>query len=392
MLTTRHEDPIGLLAAEPERLREAWAAVREARGAPGVDRQTIEGFALASDSVLRVISDRLRSGTYRFSRLRRAAIPRANGKPRRLGIPTVCDRIVLQAIRQSIEPACERQMLDCSHAYRPGRGAMTAIAQVTGALAAGRHVVLETDVENFFDSICHRTLLADLAGMEPRTRRSKLLSATLALSSGFWASRKGIAQGSPLSPLLANVALTALDRELQSPNWTLVRYADDLVVLCASSEAAELALREVKRALAKRRLRAHPDKTAIVDSRRAAFRFLGFEFHPDHFGPDSANVAKFRDSVLGLCNPHQAADWDSRIQGLNSILRSFAWFYHQADSRRLFWMLDHFVVEQLSELESQIGPPEKPWKEQVVKMARMREVTWLGKSKRKIKGWDGYGS
>lgn len=392
MLNQKRTDPIAALAAEPERLQAAWAAVRGAGGGPGIDGQTIDRFAVDSQTSLKSIENSLRGGTYRFSRLRSATIPRAHGNPRKLGIPTVCDRIVLQSIRNAIEPACDRLMLDCSHAYRTGRGAMTAIAQVAQAVASGRQVVLETDVQNFFDSIRHRTLLEDLAAMEPRTVGSRLLASTLALSPGYWNARKGVAQGSPLSPLLANVALTRFDRELQSSNWTLVRYADDLLVLCQTVELAQMALESIERALRMLGLTTHPDKTSIVDSRQAAFRYLGFEFHPDRIAPDASNLGKLRDGVLAICNPHSGVPWPSRIEQLNAIIRSFAWYYHQADTRRLFWTLDEFVVEQLTHLQAQIGPPERPWQDQIIKMARMRDVRWLGKSKRQVNGWNGYGS
>lgn len=393
-----YNDTVAQAAAASECLALAWKAVRSAAGGSGVDRETVQTFEARKDSQLARVSTELLQGRYRFSKLKCALLPKPNGKLRRLGIPTVGDRVVLQAIRQVIEPACEAKMLDCSHAYRPGRGAMTAMATVAASLAAGRSVVLETDIQSFFDSIRHALLLKQLEAMEPLSTGSRLVADSLKLSSTVWAARKGVAQGSPLSPLLANVALTSFDQALKSKHWTVVRYADDLIILCKSPRAADEALQQVVRELEKLGLAIHPGKTQIVDSRQAEFSFLGFEFHPDRLAPDAENIAKLRDGIDGLCNPHTDVVWQKRIEQINALLRSFAWYYHQTDSRRLFWTLDQHVADRLNELETHIGHPKVSWENQVVKMSTMREVNWLGsgkrsssKGKRRSTGWNGYG-
>lgn len=391
-----NKDLIAKAVANLDSLVRAWKSVRAAGGCAGVDGITIEAFETGFDKHLKQIEVDLVAGRYRFSRLKRAQIPKSSGKLRQLGIPTVRDRVVLQAMRQQIEPACEAKMLDCSHAYRPKRGAMTAIAAVTTALAGGRNLVLETDIQNFFDSIRHPQLLRQLGAIDARCASSRLLIQALRLSSSFWSAKKGVAQGSPLSPLLANVALLSFDRSTQSNQWTVVRYADDLIVLSKTEEAVQRARQLIEKQLSELGLAMHPDKTRIVDSRLSAFKFLGFEFHPDRLAPDSANIGRLRNGIASICNPHSTLTWQTRIEQINALMRSFAWYYHQTDSRRLFWTLDQYVAECLAELETQIGAPPFEWSSQVVKMSEMRETHWLGSKRtgktRKGRMWNGYGS
>ncbi len=186
-------------------------------------------------------------------------------------------------------------------------------------------------------------------------------------------------------PLTTNSRIQRLTSQASDPQRP--RLSDSIAL-------AEQVLDMIKQELRTLGLEINPDKTCIVDSRHASFSFLGFEFHPDRIAPDGNNIAKLRDGIAALCNPHVQNSWESRIVAINSLLRSFAWYYHQTDSRRLFWTLDQSVSDSLVELEAQIGAPQKPWREQIVRMSRMREVSWrgTGKSKRKTPGWNGYGN
>jgi RNA-directed DNA polymerase len=383
-------DSITESAAAEEVLLRAWRMVRSAGGAAGSDRQEIEQFALQEKKELTDIRDRMRKGKYQYSRLRYAPIPKSNGKFRELGIPTIRDRIVLQAIKLVLEPDCEKHMSDCSHAYRAQRGAMTALAAIEEGMRRGRPFVLETDIRQFFDSIRHTGLWRQLVAIDARVQKCPLVRAAMTLSTGWWPARKGVAQGSPLSPLLANVALIEFDRNIHRDEWTVVRYADDLVLLCHTHEEAAQALTTVERELKKIGLEIHPDKTRIVDGRAESFSFLGFEFHPDRIVPSGGNLSELRDGISAWCNPHSGHSWDERMERINGLLRSFAWYYHKTDASRLFWSLDEFVAEQLAALELAIGSPEHPWRNRIVKMSQMREATWKG-SRRKGRGWSGYG-
>lgn len=208
-------------------LHRAWKSVRLAGGGAGVDGISLDNFRIHADQHLLQISQQIIKRRYRYSRLRVAKLPKPNGQLRTLGIPTIADRIVLQSVRQSIEPECDRHMLPCSHAYRPAHGAMTALAEIAESIRAGYHYVLESDIASFFDSIHHRSLLTTLKQINRELAQEELICKALTMSAGAWAARKGISQGSPLSPLLSNVALIDFDRQMTQAGHRLVRYADD---------------------------------------------------------------------------------------------------------------------------------------------------------------------
>jgi group II intron reverse transcriptase/maturase len=374
--------------AEVSNLQRAWKAVKSSGGAPGVDGISVEQFQL---ECLESIRKQLLSGNYAFCKLRVAEIPKPQGGSRRLCIPTVKDRVVLQSIRYVIEPLCERHFLPCSHAYRCGQGALTALQQIVQGLQAGFDYILESDIQAFFDSIRHSDMLASLGKIDRQLSQNRLLRSSLKMSPGWWPARKGIAQGSPLSPLLANVALIEFDRQLTQAKYRLVRYADDFVLLCQNESHCLEGRKLAEEGLKKIGLQLHPNKTRVVNSRRESFSFLGFELHPDRIVPTASNLAELRSGLLAWCNPHQQIGWPERIERINGLLRSFAWYYHQTDSRRIFWSLDQFVREQLEELERTQGEVNDQWRSQLVSMSGLREVTWKGKGKPKGRGWNGYG-
>ncbi len=384
-------DPIGIAASDPSVMRQAWRRVRAAGGGAGVDGETLDAFGKRAELAIAKLAKGLPDGDYQFQRLREARIPKANGKTRTLEIPTISDRVVLQAIRMVIEPVCEPRMHPSSHAYRYGRGAMTALDAIFAAMSRGLQTILETDIEDFFGSIRHDMLIQELREYDSRAADSPLLRATLGLSAGRWRRRKGIPQGSPLSPLLANVALTRWDTAVQAEGRVVVRYADDLLVLCDSQKSAGEAQRQVARELRRLGLRMHSGKTRLVDSRREGFSFLGFEFRPDRLAPDESNLRKFRESIAQWSDPGRSIGWEERLKQINALVRSFAWYYHRTDSARLFWTLDHDVLVGLREL-ALVQPPPAGWERRLVQLGSLRQVGWSGKRRRGGGGWGGYGS
>ena len=385
------QEPIDQQAANRNALENAWSAVRRAGGASGSDSITLDGFQSDLDRNLDRIQDRVGRDAYRFSRLRTAVIPKPMGGERRLGIPTVSDRIVLQSVKSVVEPRLEATMLPCSHAYRANRGSHTAMDDCRAALQAGRTWVIDTDIRNFFDSISHRHLTAALNSIDPQLRDSRLLANAIRLSGSLFPARKGVAQGSPLSPLLANVALLDFDRSISDRFGSLIRYADDLLLLCSDEKSANAGLGRIRLELKKIGLELHPDKTRITDSKRTSFRFLGFEIHPDRIVPSAENLMELKSSIVGWCNPQLPLDWDIRIDRINGLLRSFAWYYHQTDSGRIFMSLDHFVREQLSELEKTVPSRAFDWSNKLISIPTVRDVVWKSaKSKKTTPRWGGY--
>lgn len=252
-------------------LAEAWSRVRANKGGPGGDGVTIEVFSLDIERRLESLSLALLSGRYRPSATRRLLVAKRTGGWRPLTIPAIVDRVAQTAALLVIDPEIDHRMSDASLGYRTGRGVSEALRAVRAAREIGLDWTVDADIERYFDTIWHRQLMADLAFWIDDERLLRLIARWLAASG--WRGR-GVAQGSPLSPVLANVYLHPIDRLMAAKNHRLVRYADDFVVLTANRTEACRALRDVDRLLRESRLTLNPEKTRIVAPGEAIV-FLG---------------------------------------------------------------------------------------------------------------------
>jgi group II intron reverse transcriptase/maturase len=262
-------------------LQRAWMEVRDGRtraarqrGA-GVDGITVADWAVDWPERLAALQADLWYGTYRPSPLLWFDIPhREPGRTRRLGIPTVTDRVVQRAAKNVLEPIWEEAFLSCSHGFRPDRSVFTAIAHLLWHQARGLNWVADADIEAYFDTLGHRRLLRQLQALGD-DRLLTLIAGWLEV--GAASPGHGVAQGAVISPLLANIYLHPFDVWLVGGGLALVRYADDLVVMCASQEEARRAMSWVEGALGELELALNQDKSAVRPF-GPNFSFLGAQF------------------------------------------------------------------------------------------------------------------
>ncbi len=229
---------------DPENLTQAWKRVKANKGAPGIDGMTVEAFPAFTREHWPRIAIAIREGTYRPAPVRRAWISKPDGSKRPLGIPTVLDRVIQQAVAQVLGPLFEVEFSEHSHGYRPGRSAKQAVAVMEESWKEGRRHAVECDLKSFFDTVNHDRLMGALR--EKVSCRKTLgllrrfLTAGVELRDGTReATPQGVPQGGPLSPLLANIVLDPLDKELESRGHKFARYADDFIVTVKSANAAK---------------------------------------------------------------------------------------------------------------------------------------------------------
>ena len=264
-------------------LIEAWKHVKENRGAGGVDKVTIEKFDQNLDQNIDELLTSLREKTYKPSPVRRVYIPKKNGKMRPLGIPTIRDRIVQQALTDRLSPFFEENVFhDNSCGFRPGRDAELAIKKILSRLEFGYLYIYDFDIKGYFDNIPHKKLMKVLNKyISDGTVLDiiwKSLKAGYMEDSILYESPAGTMQGGVISPLLANIYLNELDWELDKAGLQFVRYADDSIVMCRTPEDLEKAKQVVSRVLDELGLTLAEDKTDEIDFHKKDFDYLGFTF------------------------------------------------------------------------------------------------------------------
>lgn len=255
-------------------LSKAWDRVRENEGAAGSDGLTVSRFAQSAEQRIRRLAHDLRTGRYVPAPARRVYIPKTSGGVRPLDIPCVTDRVVQAAAAMVLDPILDAEMAPSSFAYRKGRSVAGAVARVASHRRDGFRYVVDGDIRAYFESIPHEPLILRL---ERHVDDLALVDLVWTWLETYAPTGRGVPQGSPISPLLANLYLDDVDDAIEGRGVRIVRFADDFVLLCKSEDTAEGALAEMSRLLGKHGLEIHPDKTRIVDFDRG-FRFLGHVF------------------------------------------------------------------------------------------------------------------
>jgi RNA-directed DNA polymerase len=278
----QHEEGLLERVLRRENMMTALKRVRANGGAPGVDGMTAEELPGHLKEHWPSIRKKLEEGTYQPSPVKRVEIAKPDGGVRQLGIPTVQDRLIQQALHQELSPLFEATFSDHSYGFRPGRNAHAAVEEARGHVEAGYGWVVDIDLERFFDTVHHDRLMARMKSVVEDERVLKLvngyLKAGVMVNGVVTGTEEGTPQGGPLSPLLSNIVLTELDRKLEERGHRFVRYADDCNIYVQSERAAQRVMTSTKRFVEERmRLKVNEAKSAV--DRAVNRQFLGFSFY-----------------------------------------------------------------------------------------------------------------
>ena len=333
-------------------LMAASGRVRANGGAAGVDGQSLKRFAAQEELYLAELATGLRADSYHPQPVKRVDIPKGDGKTRPLGIPTVKDRVVQTAVKFVLEPIFEATFCPTSYGFRPGLGCRDALREVARLIGEGFTVVVDADLQSYFDTIPHERLMQRVEERISDGRILDLLRSWLAqdIMRGMerWTPTQGTPQGAVISPLLANIYLHPLDARMAALGYRMVRYADDFVVLCKSREEAEAALAEVRAFVNDNGLRLHPDKTHVGDCRQIGegFDFLGYRFEAGRRLVRKKSLTRLKDTIREKTKRTRGDSLACVIADLNRTLRGWFGYFKHANPH-IFIRIDKMIRRRL---------------------------------------------
>ncbi len=318
----------------------AWKRVKANKGAGGIDGETVESFGERAWELLREMRKELLDGKYKPVEVRGVQIPKPNGGRRQLGIPTVKDRIVQQALAQVLSPRYEKVFSESSYGFRPNRSAHDALRRGSAYVEEGYGIVVDLDLEKFFDKVNHDRLMARLARDLGDRRVLRLILGFLRvglMQDGVCQRRtEGTPQGGPLSPLLANIVLDELDKELERRGHRFCRYADDCNIYVRSRKAGERVMEGVTRFIAgKLRLKVNETKSKVAPSRDCAF--LGYTIG----GKGMLRISKkskkrMTDRLKGMTRRNRGRKFETVIKEINNYLQGWLEYFKLASAK--WWL------------------------------------------------------
>lgn len=351
------------LALKRENLQRALKRVRQNKGSPGVDGMTVEELPDYLKQEWPRLREEILTGAYEPQPVRRHLLDKPGGGKRELGIPTVLDRFIQQALLQILQPIFDVTFSEHSHGFRPGRRAHDAVRQAQRYVQGGKRWVVDVDVEKFFDRVNHDVLMGRLARRIGDRRLLRLIRRYLVagvMADGVVVERyEGTPQGSPLSPLLANVLLDEVDKELERRGHAFVRYADDLRVYVGSQKAGQRVMRSRVNLFGRLRLRINLAKSAVD---RAWHRpFLGFCFWAGRGGrvkvrASGPSLGRMKDRIRQITSRNGGRSLAQVARELREYLLGWKGYFRLADTPNVFRDLDEWIRHRLRALQL------KPWK------------------------------
>ena len=349
----------GLLQAAltRENLRQAWKRVKANKGAAGVDGLDIEQTGRQLVAAWPTIRDQLLRGTYRPKPVRRVTIPKPDGGERELGIPTVTDRLIQQALLQVMQPILDPTFSEYSYGFRPGRRAHDAILAAQSYVQSGRRIVVDVDLEKFFDRVNHDILIDRLRKRIDDAGIVRLIRAYLnsgIMSDGVVLERyQGTPQGGPLSPLLANVMLDEVDKVLEKHGHCFARYADDCNVYVRSHKAGERVMALLQKCYAKLRLKVNETKSAVASV--TGRKFLGYSFW---FAKEGVKrrvadkpMATFKQRIRQLTRRSGGRSMVQVIDKLKPYLLGWKAYFGLAQTPKVWRTLDEWLRHRLRAIQ-----------------------------------------
>ncbi|UKJ06074.1 group II intron reverse transcriptase/maturase [Solitalea lacus] len=365
----------------PSNLNAAYKQVKRNNGTGGVDGMNVEKLLPYLQSHREELLDSLQNGRYKPQAVRRVEISKENGKKRALGIPTVVERVIQQAITQQLTPIYERQFSPNSYGFRPKRSAHQAIKQCQTNANDGYRYVVDMDLEKFFDTVNQSKLIEILSRTIPDGRVvsliHKYLKAGVMIQGEFQETSMGVPQGGNLSPLLSNVMLNELDKELKERGHRFVRYADDCMVFCKSRRAAERVLVSLTNYIEQKLyLKVNREKTTVAHVKDVKFLGYGFYFNKNgcKMRTHKKSVEKMKDKIRELTSRSNGWGNERRKEAIRRYITGWLNYFQLADMKGLLERIDEWYRRRIRSLI---------WKQWKSIKTRIRNLIKLGIPKNK---------
>lgn len=338
----------------PANLNAAYKRVKQNKGAGGVDGMEVgslkDHLIEEKDALIAAIL----GGKYRPTPVRRVEIPKENGKKRQLGIPTACDRVIQQAIAQVLSPIYERQFSVHSYGFRPKRNAHQALQQCQRYISEGHTYAVDMDLEKFFDTV-NQSKLVEVLSRTIKDGRvisliHKYLKAGVVVANKFEQTTVGVPQGGPLSPLLSNIMLNELDKELERRGHRFVRYADDMLILCKSKRSAERSMESLVSYIEQKLyLKVNREKSTVAYITQV--KFLGYSFYKrkgeGRLRIHAKSVEKMRSKMKELTGRSNGWGYAKRKEALRQFITGWVHYFKHADMKQLLMETDEWYRRRL---------------------------------------------